>query len=221
MKNDMRIVFMGPPGGGKGTQAKILQEKYGLEQISTGDMFRAAVKAGTPLGVKVKQILAEGGLVPDSITCGLIAEKLDAMPKDKGFILDGFPRTIPQAEALDAMLKVRNIPLDFAINLEVPDSYIIERIVGRYTCAKCGAMYNEKLNPVKKEGVCDACGGTEFVKRDDDKEEVLKQRLENYRDLTAPLLPYYQEAGTLKNVDGTGTVEQVTERIESILGEKQ
>ncbi len=220
MKKDLRIIFMGPPGGGKGTQAKILQEKYGLEQISTGDMFRAAIKNGTPLGLKVKEILATGGLVPDSLTCGLIAEKLDSLPKDKGFILDGFPRTIPQAEALDVMLKVRDMDLDFAINLEVPDSYIIERIAGRYTCAKCNAMYNDKSNPVKVAGVCDACGGTEFVRREDDKEEVLKSRLENYRDLTAPLLPYYEKAGNLRNVDGVGSVADVTGRIEAILKEK-
>jgi adenylate kinase len=212
---------MGPPGGGKGTQAKILQEKYGLEQISTGDMFRAAIKNGTPLGVKVKEILSSGGLVPDSLTCSIIAEKLDSLPKDKGFILDGFPRTIPQAEALDAMLKVRGMELDFAVNMEVPDSYIIDRIAGRYTCAKCNAMYNDKSNPTKVAGVCDACGGTEFIRREDDKEEVLKSRLDNYRDLTAPLLPYYKEQGNLRSVDGVGSVAEVTERIEKILGEKQ
>ena len=217
MKKDLRIIFMGPPGGGKGTQAKILQEKYGLEQISTGDMFRAAIKNGTPLGLKVKEILASGGLVPDSLTCGIIAEKFDSMPKDKGFILDGFPRTIPQAEALDAMLKIRGMVLDFAINLDVPDSYIIDRIAGRYTCAKCNAMYNDKSNPTKVAGICDACGGTEFVHRDDDKEEVLKSRLENYRDLTAPLLPYYEQQGNLRSVDGVGSVGEVTERIETVL----
>ena len=217
MKKDLRIIFMGPPGGGKGTQAKILQEKYGLEQISTGDMFRSAIKNGTPLGLKVKEILASGGLVPDSLTCGIIADKFDSMPKDKGFILDGFPRTIPQAEALDAMLKIRGMKLDFAINLDVPDSYIIERIAGRYTCAKCNAMYNEKSNPTKVVGVCDACGGTEFIRRNDDKEDVLKARLENYRDLTAPLLPYYENQGNLKNVDGVGSVDEVTVRIEKIL----
>lgn len=221
MKKDLRIIFMGPPGGGKGTQAKILQEKYGLEQISTGDMFRAAIKNGTPLGVKVKEILSSGGLVPDSLTCSIIAEKLDSLPKDKGFILDGFPRTIPQAEALDAMLKVRGMELDFAVNMEVPDSYIIDRIAGRYTCAKCNAMYNDKSNPTKVAGVCDACGGTEFIRREDDKEEVLKSRLDNYRDLTAPLLPYYKEQGNLRSVNGVGSVAEVTERIEKILGEKQ
>lgn len=218
MKADLRIIFMGPPGGGKGTQAKILQEKYGLEQISTGDMFRAAIKNETPLGVKVKAILASGALVPDDVTCALIAEKLDSMPKDKGFILDGFPRTIPQAEALDNMLSERSLHLDYAINLEVPDDYIIKRIAGRYTCSKCSAMYNDSSKPTKVAGVCDECGSTEFVRRPDDNAEVLKSRLDNYRALTAPLLPYYEGKGVLKSVDGLGTVGEVTNRIEKVLG---
>lgn len=217
MKKDSRIIFMGPPGGGKGTQAKILEEEYGLEQISTGDMFRAAIKNETPLGLKVKEILASGDLVPDSVTCDLIAEKLDSMPKDKGFILDGFPRTVPQAEALKEMLADRDMSLDFVVYLDVPDDYIIGRIAGRYTCGGCGAMYNDKSKPTKVAGVCDACGGNEFIRRPDDNEDVLKSRLDNYRALTAPLLPFYEVEGVLKSVDGTGTVDEVTKRIEEII----
>jgi len=217
MKKDLRIVFMGPPGGGKGTQADVLQRKYELEHISTGDMFRAAIKNETPLGLKVKEILASGALVPDDVTCALVAEKLDSMPKDKGFMLDGFPRTIPQAEAFDKILSERSLHLDYAINLEVPDDYIIKRIAGRYTCAKCSAMYNDSFKPTKVAGVCDVCGSVEFVHRPDDNEEVLQTRLNNYRDLTAPLLPYYEKEGILKSVDGVGTVDEVTNRIEKVL----
>lgn len=218
MKNDLKMIFMGPPGGGKGTQAKILQEKFGFEQISTGDMFRAAIKNETPLGLKVKEILASGALVPDDVTCSLIAEKLDSMPKDKGFILDGFPRTVPQAEALDNMLAARGLHLDYAINLEVPDEYIIKRISGRYTCAKCAAMYNDNSKPTKQSGVCDECGSSEFIRREDDNEGVIKTRLDNYRALTAPLLPFYEAEGVLKSVNGTGTVDEVTNRIEKVIG---
>ena len=217
MKKDLRIVFMGPPGGGKGTQAKLLQEKFQLEQISTGDMFRAAIKNETPLGLKVKGILASGGLVPDDVTVSLIAEKLDSMPKTQGFILDGFPRTVPQAEALQQLLADRNIPLDCVIDIQVPDEYIVERIAGRYTCAKCSSMYNDKSKPTKVPNVCDECGGTEFIRRPDDNEETLKSRLDNYRTLTAPLLPFYEELGLLKSVNGTGTVDDVTNRIEKAL----
>lgn len=217
MKKDLRIIFMGPPGSGKGTQAKILQEKYGLEQISTGDMFRYAIKNETPLGLKVKEILASGALVPDNVTCDLIAEKLDSLSKEQGFILDGFPRTVPQAEALDKMLADRGLHLDFAINLEVPDEYIIKRIAGRYTCGGCGAMYNDNSKPTKVAGVCDSCGGKEFIRRPDDNEDVLQARLDNYRALTAPLLPFYDAKGVLKSVDGTGTVDEVTNRLEKII----
>lgn len=217
MKNDMRLVFMGPPGGGKGTQAKVLQEKFGWEQISTGDMFRAAIKAETPLGLQVKEILASGALVPDDLTIALIAEKFDSMPKDRGFILDGFPRTVAQAEALDNLLAERGMRLDAVIDFQVPDEYIVDRIAGRYTCAKCSAMYNDKLKPTKVQNVCDECGGSEFIRRPDDNEKVLKSRLDNYRALTALVLPYYEEKGLLKVVDGTGNVDVVTNRIEKVL----
>ena len=217
MKKNMRLVFMGPPGGGKGTQAKILQEKYSWEQISTGDMFRAAIKAQTPLGIKVKEILATGALVPDDVTVALIAEKFDSMPKDQGFILDGFPRTVAQAEALDNLLAERGMRLDAVIDFQVPDEYIVERIAGRYTCAKCSAMYNDKLKPTKIPNVCDECGGSEFIRRPDDNEKVLKSRLDNYRALTALVLPYYEEKGLIKVVDGTGNVDVVTNRIEKVI----
>jgi len=208
-----RIILMGPPGGGKGTQAKLLEEAFGIVQLSTGDMLRAAVKAGTPVGLKAKAIMEAGALVPDEVMVGVIAARIREPDCAKGFILDGFPRTIPQAEALDAMLKDAHMSLDAVIEVRVPDEMIVERITGRYACAKCGAGYHDRFLKPKVPGVCDVCGSTEFVRRKDDTAETVAKRLSAYHEQTAPLLPYYAKRGMLKTIDGAAPVEQVTRQL--------
>ncbi|WP_096700541.1 adenylate kinase [Magnetospirillum sp. 15-1] len=213
----MNLVLLGPPGGGKGTQAKRLQDKYGLVQLSTGDMLRAAVASGSEVGKKAKAVMDAGQLVSDEIVIAIIDERLDQPDVAKGAIFDGFPRTVAQAEALDAMMAKKGKKLDFAIEIRVPDAYIVERITGRYTCAKCGAGYHDKFQLPKVAGKCDSCGGTEFARRPDDNVDTVTKRLDAYHAQTAPLLPYYDKKGSLKLVDGTQDIADVTKALEGIL----
>ena len=213
----MKVVLLGPPGAGKGTQAKRLEEKRGLKQLSTGDMLRAAVAAGTPLGRQAKQVMESGALVRDDLIVAMIAERIKEPDCAKGFVLDGFPRTVQQAEALDAMLKERGERIDRVIELAVDEPALIERIAGRFACAKCGAGYHDKFRQPKKPGVCDGCGGTEMVRRPDDRAEAVAVRLEAYRKQTAPILPYYRTRGLLKTVDGMASSEEVARQIDRAL----
>jgi adenylate kinase len=213
----MNIVLLGPPGAGKGTQAKRIQDEYGLVQLSTGDMLRAAAKSGTEIGKKAKALMDAGKLVPDDVVIQLIAERIEEPDCKKGFILDGFPRTTKQAEALDAMLADKGLKLDHVIELEVDDDALVDRISGRFTCARCGAGYHERYHRPKKDGVCDKCGSTEFVRRADDKAETVKTRLAAYHAQTAPILPYYRARGTLDAVDGMASIDDVTAAIKKIL----
>lgn len=213
-----RLIFMGPPGGGKGTQAQRLQAKYGIVQLSTGDMLRAAVAAGTEVGKKAKAVMDAGQLVSDDIVIGIIDERLDQPDTANGFILDGFPRTVAQAEALDDLLVRKGLALDAVLELRVPDSLLVERITGRFTCAKCGAGYHDSFSKTKVDGVCDQCGGTEFKRRADDNAETVTSRLKAYHAQTAPLLPYYEGKKLLHVIDGTQDIDVVTKGLEGILG---
>ena len=213
-----RLILLGPPGGGKGTQAKRIQDRYGIVQLSTGDMLRAAVKAGTAVGKEAKAVMDAGKLVSDNLIVAMIAERIAAADCANGFILDGFPRTVPQAQALDKLLKDKGIRLDSVIEVAVPDARLIERITGRFTCAKCGEGYHDKFKQPKKAGVCDVCGSTDFSRRPDDNAETVAARLKAYHDQTAPLMPYYQAQGLLKVVDGDRDMDLVTGDLERILG---
>jgi adenylate kinase len=213
----MNLILLGPPGAGKGTQAQLLKERHGLVQLSTGDMLRAAVASGSELGRKVKSIMDSGALVPDEIMIAMIAERISRPDCARGFILDGFPRTTRQAEALDAMLAEKGLKLDRVIELQVDDAALVERISGRFSCAACGAGYHDSYKRPRQEGVCDPCGGREFVRRADDKAETVKARLEAYHRQTAPLLPYYRARGVLRTVDGMAEIEDVARQIEGVL----
>lgn len=212
----MKIVMLGAPGAGKGTQAKQIAAKYGVPHISTGDIFRANLKEGTELGLKAKVFMDQGLLVPDSLTLELIMDRFSKDDCKNGYVLDGFPRTIPQAEALTKALKDNNDKLDYAVDVDVPDENIVNRMSGRRACSKCGGTFHIKFNPTKVEGICDLCGGELYV-RDDDKPEVVSKRLATYHEQTQPLIDYYKSEGILKSVDGTQPVEKVFEDIVSIL----
>jgi len=214
-----RIILMGPPGGGKGTQAKVLEDQFGMVQLSTGDMLRAAVKAGTEVGKAAQKVMEAGELVSDEIMIGVISARIAEDDCKKGFILDGFPRTIPQAEALEVMFKDMNLNLDAVVEIQVPDEMIVDRITGRYSCANCGAGYHDTFQKPAKEGICDSCGGTEFTRRKDDNAETVGKRLEAYHEQTAPLLPFYAERGLLKTIDGSVDIKVVTEKlVEAVAG---
>jgi len=214
----MNVILLGPPGAGKGTQAKRLEKRHNLVQLSTGDMLRAAVASGSDLGKKAKKIMDAGHLVPDDLMIDMIADRIDAPDCAKGFILDGFPRTTPQAEALDEMLAAKGMKLHSVIEMKVNDDILVDRITGRYTCAKCGAGYHDSFQKPKVEGVCDNCGGKEFKRRADDTEETVRTRLAAYYAQTAPILPYYSQKGVLQAVDGMAGIDQVTAQIEDVLG---
>lgn len=212
----MRLVLLGAPGAGKGTQAKKLIEKYGIPQISTGDILRQAVADGTPLGKEAKSYMDKGELVPDKVVFGLVEERLGQDDCKKGFILDGFPRNTSQAETLDGMLNNLDMPLTAAVSVDVPKDDLMKRLTGRRTCKGCGQMYNIYSNPSGKEGICDKCGG-ELFQRDDDKEETIKRRLDVYDAQTAPLIDYYGKKGILKSIQGTGGIDDIFNKMCSIL----
>ena len=213
----MNIILLGPPGAGKGTQAKLLEEQRGLKQLSTGDMLRSAVAAGTETGKRAKAVMDRGDLVSDEIVVGIIADRLVAPDVKKGFILDGFPRNTAQAEALDNMLSGKGLKLDAVIEMKVDDEALVERITGRYTCAKCGKGYHDVFEKPKTEGVCDACGSTEFIRRADDNDKTVRDRLGIYNKQTAPLVTYYGARGTLRTIDGMAAISDVTRQIEHVL----
>jgi adenylate kinase len=214
----MNIILLGPPGAGKGTQAKRLERDYGIPQLATGDMLRAAVASGSELGQQAKKVMDAGELMPDELMVQMIEDRISQDDCKNGFILDGFPRTTAQAEALDRMLEKRGTKLDHVIELKVDEEALVDRITGRYSCAKCGAGYHDRYQQPKVEGVCDHCGSTEFKRREDDNEETVRSRMQAYRDQTAPILPYYEKQGKLQRVDGMADIDEVTQQIKRILG---
>src|SRR5437016_4388329 len=213
----MNLILLGPPGAGKGTQAKRLAQTHGLVQLATGDMVRAAIASGSELGRRIKAIYDAGQLVPDDIIIQMIAERIGQPDSARGFILDGFPRTVPQAEALDAMLAERGQRLDHVILMEVDEAALVDRLSGRFTCGNCGASYHDRYHRPKLAGVCDVCGSTNLVYRPDDRAEAVKTRFEAYRNQTAPILPYYRTKGVLRAIDGMAEIDEVTRQIEAIL----
>ncbi len=213
----MKIIMLGAPGAGKGTQAKQIADKYSIPHISTGDIFRANLKAGTELGKKAKEYMDQGLLVPDELTCDLVMDRIGQDDCKNGFVLDGFPRTIPQAEALDSALAKISQSMDYAIDVDVPDENIVNRMSGRRACLNCGATYHIVSIPTKVEGICDRCG-SQVVLRDDDQPETVKKRLDVYHEQTQPLIDYYKKQNILKTVDGTQPMEKVFDAIVEILG---
>ncbi|MDQ7246044.1 adenylate kinase [Dongia sedimenti] len=213
----MNLILLGPPGAGKGTQAKKLTDERGLVQLSTGDMLRAEVASGSALGIEAKKVMDAGQLVSDAVVIGMIDKRTEQPDCAKGFVLDGFPRTEPQAEALDAMLAKKGKKIDAVIEIAVDEAALIERISGRFTCAKCGTGYHDKFARPKKDGICDKCGSTEFVRRADDNAETVKARLVAYRKQTAPILPYYKAKGLLHSVDGMADMSEVAGQIDRVL----
>jgi adenylate kinase len=212
----MDLILLGPPGSGKGTQAQKIVERYRIPQISTGDILRAAVKEQTPLGKEAKAYMDQGKLVPDEVVVGIVRERLKAPDCKKGFILDGFPRTVPQAEALEATLRAMNRRIDHVVSIEVNNEELLKRLTGRRTCRGCGAMNHLVFDPPKKEGVCDRCGG-ELYQRADDKEETITERLKVYEAQTAPLIAYYRDKGSLRTIDGVGAMEQIFQAIVKVV----
>ncbi len=213
----MNIILLGPPGAGKGTQAQRLEKRYGLVQLSTGEMLREAVASGSELGRKAKEIMDAGRLMPDDLMILMIGDRIDQQDCRKGFILDGFPRTTPQAIALDQMLEDKGLQLDYVIEMRCDEDALVERISGRFSCAKCGAGYHDRFKQTRQPGVCDVCQGTEFTRRGDDNEATVRRRLEAYHAQTAPILPYYEEKGNLVPVDGMADIDEVTRQIDGVL----
>ncbi len=216
----MRLILLGPPGAGKGTQAAWLKDTYRIPQLSTGEMLREAVAKGTEVGREAKSIMEAGKLVSDDIINRIVAERIDLPDCANGFILDGFPRTIPQAEALDAMLAERGLALDAVVEIRVDNDALVARIAGRFSCAKCGAGYHDSFKPTQVAGVCDECGATEFVRRKDDNAETVKARLISYEAQTAPLLPFYEAKGLVRTVDGMAPIDEVTVAIRQALEDR-
>lgn len=215
----MKVVFLGPPGSGKGTQAKMISERLGIPQISTGDMLRSAVREGTPMGLKAKAMMDSGALVADEVVVGIVQERLAKSDCEAGFILDGFPRTVPQADALQACLQALGKDLDAVISLEVDSGAVVERITGRRTCRDCGMMFHVRFDPPAQDNACDGCGG-ELYLRDDDQEDTIRKRLEVYAEQTAPLIAYYQRANLVRPVDGMQEIAQVQGQILVAMGGK-
>jgi len=214
----MKLILLGAPGAGKGTQAKRLEEAYGIVQLSTGDMLRAEMASGSEIGQELKAVMEAGNLVTDELIISMISSRVEQDDCQKGYILDGFPRTTAQAEALDAMLAEKGQKLDEVIEMVVDEDALVERITGRYTCAKCGQGYHDSFQKPKAEGVCDKCDGTEFTRRADDNEETVRSRLESYREQTAPIASHYGAKGMLKKVDGMADIDEVTAQLKAILG---
>ena len=213
----MNVILLGPPGAGKGTQAKRIEQAYGVVQLSTGDMLRAAVAAGTGIGRKAKAVMDSGGLVSDDIVVAIISERISQPDCAGGFILDGFPRTVAQAEALEEMLSERGLTIDRVIRMEVDDAALVERLSGRFSCAACGAAYHDSFNRPKTEGVCDICGGSKFTRREDDAPDTVGARLEAYHQQTAPLVPFYSGQGSFRAVDGMAGIDEVTSQINAAI----
>ncbi|MBL0375096.1 adenylate kinase [Rhizobium sp. KVB221] len=213
----MRLILLGPPGAGKGTQAQRIVEAHGIPQLSTGDMLRAAVTAGTEVGKRAKAVMDAGNLVSDEIVNAIVSERIDAADCANGFILDGYPRTLVQADAVEAMLSAKGTKLDVVIELQVDDGILVDRISGRYTCAKCGTGYHDRTHKPKVDGICDKCSSTEFKRRADDNAETVATRLQDYYKKTSPLIGYYHAKGMLKSVDGMADIDEVTNAIEAIL----
>jgi adenylate kinase len=213
----MNVIVLGPPGAGKGTQAKRIEERHGLIQLATGDMLRMAIAAGTEIGRKAKPIMDAGQLVPDDVLIAMIAERIAAPDCRNGFILDGFPRTVRQAEALDATLAEHRCRLDHVIEMKVDEVALVDRITGRFTCTRCGASYHDSYKQPRVHGVCDVCGNMTFSRRADDTAETIKARLAAYHGQTEPILPYYRRRGILEAVDGMAEIDEVTRQIEGIL----
>lgn len=213
----MILILLGPPGAGKGTQSALLIEMFGLVQLSTGEMLRAEVKSGSEIGQTVKKIIDAGQLVPDEMIISMISDEIDQHRDAKGVILDGFPRTTAQAEALDSLLSEKSLNMDHVIQLEVNEDAIVERLSGRFSCAKCGAGYHDTFSKPAEEGICDKCGSEEFLRRTDDNPETVRSRLVAYREQTAPILPFYRDKGILQSVDGMGGMEEVFDQIKEIV----
>ena len=214
----MNLILLGPPGAGKGTQARKLQDNYGFIQLSTGDMLRAEVDSGSTLGRQAKEVMDSGDLVSDDLIIAMISSRIDQDDCSNGFILDGFPRTTGQAEALTVMLKDKGLSIDHVIELDVDDDVMVERIVGRFCCAECGAGYHDTFQKPEKEGVCDECGGTEFIRRADDNAETVQNRLRAYHEQTTPIISYYRDKGVMESVDAMLSIDEVTKRLKAIVG---
>lgn len=213
----MNVILLGPPGAGKGTQAQRLEERRGLKHLSTGDMLRAAAASGSAIGREIKGIMDRGALVPDEVIVRMIADRIGEPDCAQGVLLDGFPRTVGQAEALDGILSQRGLKLDRVIQLTVDNDAVVDRIGGRFSCKACGTGYHDRYRPTAKAGICDKCGGTELLRRSDDQPETVRARLEAYERQTAPLLPYYQARGVLREVDGMASIDDVTKQMDRLL----